>query len=124
MIENTAEARIQELIKDSLLYEDEKIVSTKSISERIQILQNSLTKITSELQLLNKSEYKSLLKQGQILFLVEDRILLLDKFLFEIKSVTKQINAGDLQLNYKHLQEEQTKLTKLYNILNYLDSLN
>lgn len=117
------ESRIQEIMKSSLLYEDKDVISSKSITERIQMLQHSLTEIFSELQSLNKSEYKSLLKQGQILLLVEDRIKILDNFVAEIKSVTKQLSNGDLDQIYRNIKEEQTKITKLYNILAYLDGL-
>lgn len=116
--------RINELVNNSLLYEDAKVVSTKSIPERIVLLQNSLGEVSSELQLINKSEHKVLLKQGRFLLLVEDRINVLQDMVHEIKVLTKQISTGDLQQNYNSLKDEQIKLRKLYNILNYLEALN
>lgn len=117
------ESRIDELVNNSLLYEDAKVVSTKSIPERILMLQSSLGAINSELQLINKSEHKVLLKQGRFLFLVEDRINLLQDKIQEIKLLGNQISNGDLQHNYNCLKDEQIKLRKLFNILNYLETI-
>ncbi|KAL5289272.1 hypothetical protein ACFFRR_009436 [Megaselia abdita] len=118
------ESRIEDLVKNSLFYEDTKVISTKSIPERILMLQNSLGEVTSELQLINKSEHKSLLKQGRFLFLLEDKLNLLQDIIKEITTLTNQISEGDLKQNYNNLKDEQTKLAKLFSVLNYLESLN
>lgn len=118
------ENKIKDLLKSSLIYEDAKIVSSKSIPERIAMLQNSLQEVTNELHSINKSEHKTLLKQGRILLLVEDKINLLQLMLQEIKMLMKEISGGQLQQNYDSLRKEQTKFVKLYNVLNYLETLN